>query len=70
LVAKPSGQPYSRAVGTAKWLVELTIEPNRELQGKILAYGQYLEVVQPQSLREQIRSIIEEQLLSYSDKEK
>ncbi len=50
--------------------VTLTIEPNRELLGKILAYGQFLEVMQPQSLREQIRSIIEQQLLYYSDKAK
>ena len=50
--------------------VMLTIEPNRELRGKILVYGQYLEVMQPQSLREQIRSIIELQSLSYSDKVK
>lgn len=50
--------------------VTLTIEPNRELLGKILAYGQFLEVMQPQSLREQIRSIIEQQLLYYSDKVK
>ena len=50
--------------------VTLTIEPNRELRGKILVYGQYLEVMQPQSLREQIRSIIELQSLSYSDKVK
>ena len=50
--------------------VTLTIEPNRELLGKILAYGQFLEVMQPQYLREQIRSIIEQQLLYYSDKAK
>ena len=38
--------------------ITLTIEPNRELRGKILAYGQYLEVIQPQILREQIKKII------------
>ena len=32
--------------------VTLTIEPNRELRGKILMYGEYLEVMHPQSLRE------------------
>lgn len=31
--------------------ITLTIEPNRELRGKILAYGHFLEVMQPQSLR-------------------
>lgn len=50
--------------------VTLTIELNRELRGKILAYGQYLEVMQPLSLRKQIRSIIEQQLLYYSNKVK
>ena len=48
--------------------VALTIEPNRELRGKILAYGQYLEVIQPISLREQIKEIINKQLLHYSYK--
>ena len=47
--------------------VTLTIEPNRELRGKILAYGQFLEVVQPLSLREQIKGVLEQQLLHYSD---
>ena len=42
--------------------VTLTIEPNRELRGKILAYGQYLEVVAPQSLREQIKEIVRLQM--------
>lgn len=43
-----------------KWYGEVTlaIEPNRELRGKILAYGQYLEVIQPLTLREQIKKII------------
>lgn len=45
--------------------VRLTIEPNRELQGKILAYGQYLEVVSPQTLRKQILDIIKHQLENY-----
>ena len=50
--------------------VTLTIEPNRELRGRILMYGENLEVMLPLSLREQIRSIIELQSLSYSDKVK
>lgn len=45
--------------------VTLTIKPNRELQGKILAYGQYLEVMQPLPFREQIMEIIREQLQQY-----
>ena len=47
--------------------VTLTIEPNRELRGKILAYGQYLEVIHPQSLREQLKDIIKQQMMQYSD---
>ena len=45
--------------------VTLTIEPNRELRGKILAYGQYLEFVAPQSLREQIKEIVRLQMEAY-----
>lgn len=48
--------------------VTLTIEPNRELRGKILAYGQYLEIISPLLLREQIFSIIKQQFESYSTK--
>lgn len=47
--------------------VTLTIEPNRELRGKILAYGQYLKVIAPQSLREQIEDIIRQQTELYLD---
>jgi len=47
--------------------VTLMIEPNRELRGKILAYGQYLEVIQPQSLREQLKDIIKQQMMQYFD---
>lgn len=45
--------------------VTLTIEPNRELRGKILAYGQYLEVVQPLILRDQIKEIVRTQMKLY-----
>lgn len=45
--------------------VTLTIEPNRELRGKILAYGQYLEVMGPHSLREQIEDILKQQIHQY-----
>jgi predicted DNA-binding transcriptional regulator YafY len=48
--------------------VTLTIEPNRELRGKILVYGQYLEVVKPISLREQIKDILKRQMKYYFDK--
>lgn len=45
--------------------VTLTIEPNRELRGKILMYGQYLEVMQPQILREKIKETITQQMAYY-----
>lgn len=45
--------------------ISLIIEPNRELRGKILAYGQYLEVMRPQSLREQIKEILKKQMEHY-----
>ena len=45
--------------------IQLTIEPNRELRGRILQYGEYLEVTQPQSLREQIKAILNQQLKHY-----
>jgi len=45
--------------------VALTIEPNRELRGRILMYGEGLEVMQPQTLREQIKNIIQLQQEQY-----
>ena len=59
--------PFGEHNGQWYGEVTLTIEPNRELRGKILVYGQYLEVMQPQSLRDQIKNIIllqQEQYLS------
>ena len=50
--------------------VRLTIEPNRELRGRILLYGENLEVISPQSLREQIKDILKKQLIQYSDESK
>ena len=47
--------------------VRLTIEPNRELRGRILLYGDNLEVISPQLLREQIKDIIRQQLDTYLD---
>ena len=47
--------------------VRLTIEPNRELRGRILLYGENLEVISPKSLREQIRDILKRQLEQYSE---
>ena len=47
--------------------VHLTIEPNRELRGRILLYGENLEVISPQSLREQIKEILRRQMQQYSE---
>lgn len=58
--------PFSEHEDGCYGEVALTIEPNRELRGKILAYGQYLEVIQPISLREQIIDIFEKQIKQYS----
>ena len=59
--------PFGEHDGQWYGEIQLTIEPNRELQGKILAYGQYLEVITPQSLREQIKNNIREQMEQYLD---
>ena len=48
--------------------VTLTIEPNRELRGRILMYGGGLEVMSPLSLREQILDILKQQFEAYSTK--
>lgn len=45
--------------------VRLTIEPNRELRGRILLYGENLEVISPMSLREQILEILKKQMEQY-----
>ena len=58
---KPFGEYEDGTYGE----VCLTIEPNRELCGKVLLYGQFLEVVSPQSLREQIKEIIKQQVSLY-----
>lgn len=47
--------------------VQLTIEPNRELRGRILLYGENLEVISPLSLREQIKEILRRQMQHYSE---
>ena len=45
--------------------LQLTIEPNRELYGKIFAFGQYLEVVKPQSSRDKMTEIVKQQMMQY-----
>ncbi|MCQ2271811.1 MAG: WYL domain-containing protein [Bacteroidales bacterium] len=57
--------PYGEYNGQYYGEISLLIEPNRELRGKILAYGQYVEVVKPESLRSQIKDIVENLYIQY-----
>ena len=59
----PFGEHYGQYYGE----VRLTIEPNRELRGRILLYGDNLEVISPQLLREQIKEILKKQMDTYFD---
>ncbi len=59
--------PFGEHDGQWYGEVRLTIEPNRELRGRILLYGENLEVISPQFLREQIKEILKRQLGHYSD---
>ena len=59
--------PFGEQDGQWYGEIQLLIEPNRELRGKILAYGQYLEVMQPQTFREQIKDILKKQIEQYND---
>lgn len=59
--------PFGEHDGQRYGEVRLTIEPNRELCGRILMYGENLEVMQPLQLREQIKEILTKQLENYND---
>jgi hypothetical protein len=50
--------------------VTLMIEPNRELLGKFLMYGENLEVMQPLPLREKIKDILKLQIHQYLGEKK
>lgn len=58
-------QPFGEHDGQWYGEVILTIEPNRELRGKILMYGEGLEVMEPLSLREQLRTTVSMQMSQY-----
>ncbi len=45
--------------------VQLKVEPNRELQGKILLYGENLEVIQPYALREKVKDTLMKMVKQY-----
>jgi predicted DNA-binding transcriptional regulator YafY len=57
--------PFGEHDGQWYGEVILTIEPNRELRGKILMYGEGLEVISPLSLRELLRTSIKMQMAQY-----
>ena len=59
--------PFGEHEGGNYGEVRLTIEPNRELRGRILLYGDNLEVISPMSLREQIKEILRRQMQQYSE---
>lgn len=59
--------PFGEHDGQWYGEVKLAIEPNRELRGRILMYGENLEVMQPLRLREQIKEILTKQLENYND---
>ena len=59
--------PYGEHDGLWYGEIKLTIEPNRELRGRILLYGENLEVISPLSLREQIKEILRRQMQHYSE---
>ena len=56
--------PFGEHDGQWYGEVVLTIEPNRELRGKILMYGEGLEVIEPLVLREQLKTTISMQAIS------
>lgn len=60
-------QPFGEHETGSFGEVTLFIEPNRELRGKLLHYGENLEVISPLSLREQIKDIIRKQTEVYND---
>ena len=57
--------PFGEHDGQWYGEVTLTIEPNRELRGRILLYGNYLEVISPLSLRMQVIEILKKQMEQY-----
>lgn len=57
--------PYGEHDGQRYGEIKLMIEPNRELRGRILLYGENLEVISPLSLRKQIKEIVCRQINQY-----
>lgn len=60
--------PFGEHDGLWYGEVTLTIEPNRELRGRILMYGEGLEVMQPLTFRRQINEIVMKVTKQYEPK--
>ena len=58
-------QPFGEHDGQWYGEVTLSIEPNRELRGRILMYGEGLEVMKPLFLRDQLMTTIRKQMDQY-----
>ena len=63
--SQKESRPFAQYENDCYGEVILMAEPNRELRGKILAYGQFLEVISPQSFRDSIIDILNLQLKQY-----
>lgn len=57
--------PFGEHDGGNYGEVRLKIEPNRELCGRILLYGESLEVMQPRSLRDKIEETLKKMVEQY-----
>lgn len=57
--------PFGEHDGQWYGEVRLTIEPNRELRGRILMYGESMEVMEPLFFRKQLRATIKMQMDQY-----
>ena len=53
------------SVGRSSGDVEITVYPNKELIGKILSYGNMLEVVSPSSFRERVNDELKQMICRY-----
>ena len=57
--------PFGEHDGDHYGEVRLWIEPNSELRGRILQYGESLEVIQPHSLRDKIEETLKKMVEQY-----
>lgn len=55
-----------KTVDKENCIIELNLKPNKELEALIFSYGNQVEVLEPQWLREQIKEKIEDLMTKYS----